>query len=74
MWPESIATNDYQYADDLTRQRFLEDQGWSVIRFSNEDVLEDVEAVAISLAKQLGLDVSFGQRIRVASGMRCKAG
>jgi hypothetical protein len=45
-----------------------------VIRFSNEDVLKDVEAVAISIAKQLGLDVSFGRRVRVASGMRCRKG
>ena len=66
--------HDYQYAEDLTRQKFLEDQGWSVIRFSNEDLLKDVEAVAISMAKPLGLDVSFGQRIRVASGMRGKDG
>jgi very-short-patch-repair endonuclease len=66
--------HDYQYADDLSRQKFLEDQGWSVLRFSNEDVLKDVEAVAISIAKQLGLDVSFGRRVRVASGMRCKDG
>ena len=66
--------HDYQYADDLSRQKFLEDQGWSVIRFSNEDVLKDVEAVAISIAKQLGLEVSFGRRVRVASGMPCKKG
>ena len=64
---------DYHYADDLSRQRFLESQGWSVIRFSNEDVLEDVEAVAISIAKHLGLKATFGPRVRVASGMRCKA-
>ena len=64
--------HDYQYADDLSRQKFLEDQGWYVIRFSNEGVLTDVEAVAISIAKQLGLDVSFGRRVRVASGMRGK--
>ena len=57
-----------------SRQKFLEDQGWYAIRFSNEDVLKDVEAVAISIAKPLGLDVSFGRRVRVASGMRCKDG
>ena len=66
--------HDYQYADDLTRQKFLENQGWFVIRFSNEDVLKDVEAVARSIAKQLSLDESFGRRVRVASGVRCKDG
>ena len=48
--------HDYQYADDLSRQKFIEDQGWCAIRFSNEDVLKDLEAVAISIAKQLGLE------------------
>ena len=41
------------------------------IRFSNQDVLNDVEGVALSIAKQLGLDLSFGRRVPVASGMRC---
>jgi very-short-patch-repair endonuclease len=42
--------HDYVYANDLTRQQKLEAQGWRVIRFSNEDVLADVEAVAIAIA------------------------
>ena len=54
--------HDYQYEDDLWRQRNLENLGWRVMRFPNEDVLEDVEAVAASIAKQLGLEVRFGQR------------
>ena len=64
--------HDYQYEDDVSRQKFLENQGWRVIRFSNEDVLKDVEAVATSIAKQLGLDVRFGRRVRVVSGMRAR--
>ena len=64
--------HDYQYEDDLRRQRNLENLGWRVMRFPNEDVLEDVEAVAASIAKQLGLEVRFGQRKSVASGMKSK--
>ena len=61
--------HDYQYEDDMGRQEFLENQGWSVIRFSNEEVLDDVEAVAIAIAKQLGLEPEFGKRKRMESGM-----
>ena len=64
--------HDYQFAEDMSRQRFLEEQGWSVIRFSNEDVIEDVEAVAIAIAKRIGVKAEFGKRKRVASGMRIK--
>ena len=64
--------HDYQHEDDLSRQRCLEDQGWSVMRFPNEDVLDDVEAVAISIAKQLGLKVEFGKRKPAISGMKSR--
>jgi very-short-patch-repair endonuclease len=65
--------HDYQYEDDLSRQRFLESQGWQVFRFANEDVLEDVEAVAISIATQLGMKACFGRRVRAISGMKSSA-
>ena len=57
---------------DLARQRYLEQQGWRVIRFTNEEVLGDVDAVARSLAKQLGLDFRIGERKTMRSGMMCK--
>ena len=62
--------HDHQIEDDVSRQVHLEDQGWRVMRFSNEDVLEDVEAVAASIVEQLGLEVRFGQRKSVASSMK----
>ena len=61
--------HDYQYEDDMSRQRNLEAQGWSVLRFCNEDVLDDVEAVAISIAKQLGLKAEFEKPRPTRSGM-----
>ena len=64
--------HDYQHEDDLSRQRYLEDQGWSVMRFPNEDVLDDVEAVAISIAKQSALNVEFGKRKPAISGMKSR--
>ena len=55
--------HDYVYEDDLSRQKKIESEGWSVIRFSNEDILDDVEAVAIAIAQSLGLEPEFrGQR------------
>ncbi len=43
--------HDAVYEADCTRQHFLESQGYRVIRFANEDVLEDVEAVAIAIRR-----------------------
>jgi very-short-patch-repair endonuclease len=37
------------------RQRGLEQLGWSVIRYSNDDVLMDLEAVFQDLLNRLGL-------------------
>ena len=54
--------HDYIYADDMTRQRKLESAGWHVIRFANEDVLDDVEAVGIAIARHLGLEPEFRGR------------
>src|SRR6056297_2406540 len=36
---------------DQTRQQQIEHAGWTVLRFRNEDVLGDVEAVAVAIAK-----------------------
>lgn len=44
------------YESDVSRQEYLENEGWRVIRFANEDVLEDIEAVAVSIARQLGFE------------------
>ena len=62
--------HDYQYENDASRQKHLEGQGWRVLRYANEDVLEDVEAVAISIAKQLGLKAEFRKRKPNVSGMK----
>ena len=51
--------HDLQYETDRQRQAFSESEGWQVIRFSNEEVLADVEAVAISIARLLGCAKSF---------------
>ncbi len=41
--------HDYRYQNDTSRQAFLEKQGWTVVRFSNEDVLDDVQQLQYRL-------------------------
>ena len=56
--------HDFQYEKDRQRQRFLETEGWQVLRCGNDDVLADVEAVAISIARQIGVEPVFkGKRV-----------
>jgi len=40
---------------DAARQRFLEAEGFQVLRFENSDVLENVEGVAVAIQRTLGL-------------------
>lgn len=54
--------HDHQDNQDCERQEFLESEGWRVVRFANEDVLTDVEAVAIWIARQVGLEPRFSSR------------
>ncbi len=54
--------HDYVYADDKSRQQKLEAAGWTVIRFSNEDVIDDVDAVAIAIARTIGVEPTFRGR------------
>lgn len=47
--------HDPIYEQDQTRQKHLEAAGWRVMRIRNEDVLEDVESVAVGIRRFLGL-------------------
>ena len=51
--------HDDQYEMDRKRQAYMESMGWQVIRFANEEVLADVDAVAISIARQIGVEPKF---------------
>ena len=55
------AYHDATYDADHSREKDLRRKGWDVIRFSNDEVLDDVEAVAIAIAKQLGLTPEFAR-------------
>ena len=51
--------HDYVDENDQKRQKKIEALGWKVIRFSNEDVLGDVESIAVAIAKTVGLEPKF---------------
>ncbi len=48
--------HEHIYERDQRRQQQLEADGWQVVRFSNADVLGDVESVAISIARLLQIE------------------
>jgi very-short-patch-repair endonuclease len=48
--------HDYVDEKDQSRQQRIETAGWQVIRFTNEEVLEDVEAVATAIARRLDIE------------------
>jgi very-short-patch-repair endonuclease len=49
--------HDYVVESDKKRQRDLEQLGWTVIRYSNDDLLQDLEPVFADLAKRLGVPI-----------------
>ena len=55
---------------DRKRQTHLESLGWKVIRFSAQDVEEDVGAVARAIANELDLEFEFAPRQATGAGMR----
>lgn len=61
--------HDHIQANDLRRERILRNLGWRVIRFADDDVLKNAEAVARSIARQLGLSYTFRKRTSKRSGM-----
>ena len=55
--------------EDLRRQQFITHQGWSGVRFSNEEVLQDIDSVLLAIASQAGVPFSFRKRTEERSGM-----
>ena len=54
--------HDFTGPADLAREKHLQSLGWSVLRFSADEVEEDVENVAIGIAKFLKLEFQFTKR------------
>jgi leucyl-tRNA synthetase len=56
--------------NDVGRQRHLESLGWKVIRFTDKEVEENVDAVARAIAQELNLAYEFRRREATGSGAR----
>lgn len=54
-------------ADDAARSRFLEGEGYRVIRFWNNDILENIDGVVETVAKNLA--ASFASKEAAARGI-----
>ena len=54
---------------DQAREAYLMANGWQVVRFSNQDVLDDVESVARAVATHAGVEYEFKSRPKTRSGM-----
>ena len=46
--------HEYVEAKDKRRQHYIESKVYTVVRFVNDDVFEDVEAVLFAIAQELG--------------------
>ena len=64
------AYHDRTVEADMTRQRYLESQGWRVLRFAAEDVEADPEMVVIGITREIGLEYQWRKRIGLGSGMK----
>ena len=61
--------HDQIQEQDLKRQSHLVGKGWSVLRFTNDEVLRDWESVTRAIASHLGIEFSFQRRNSRRSGM-----
>jgi very-short-patch-repair endonuclease len=61
--------HDFIRDQDLKRQQYLISRGWKVVRFTNDEVLRDVEPVLIAIASHLGLPFKHRRRTAKLGGL-----
>jgi very-short-patch-repair endonuclease len=61
--------HDHVAENDLEREEYLRKRDWKVIRFSDKEVEDDIEAVGIHIAKTLGVKYEYTKRTRSKSGI-----
>jgi len=49
------AYHDYVGEEDKARENYLQQQGWTVLRFANDDVLKNLESVVLQVSKVAGV-------------------
>ncbi|NNE00410.1 MAG: DUF559 domain-containing protein [Pirellulaceae bacterium] len=63
------AYHDSVQDKDLQRQQYLTRQGWTVVRFTNDDVLQDVESILKAIASHGDIPFSHRKRTENRSGL-----
>jgi len=61
--------HDYIAAADQRREQFLTSEGWTVVRFSDKEVENDLDAIAYRITELLGLECKIRRRNSSGSGM-----
>ena len=64
--------HDQTVDQDLRRQNHLQKLGWTVIRFSDEEVEQNAEAIGRAIADQLKLPYEFKKRNATGSGSKSR--
>jgi leucyl-tRNA synthetase len=62
--------HDQRIDEDLRRQHHLQKLGWTIIRFTDDNVEQDAEAVGRAIAKELNVPYEFKQRSAMGSGSK----
>jgi leucyl-tRNA synthetase len=62
--------HDQTVEKDLHRQHHLEKLGWTVIRFTDDDVEQNAEAVGRAIAEELKVPYEFKKRGATGSGSK----
>jgi leucyl-tRNA synthetase len=62
--------HEQTFSEDLRRQEYLQQLGWTVIRFTVDDVEQDAEAVGRAIAKELNLPYEYKKRKATGAGMK----
>ncbi len=60
--------HDLVVEKDSTREKYLLNQGWSVLHVTTSEIEENLEGIGYIIAEQLGLDFSFKRRSGGGSG------
>ncbi len=61
--------HDLVAEEDLRRETELQRMGWQIIRFSDMDVLEDLESIGCAIANELDLEYEFNRRDGGGAGL-----
>ncbi len=62
--------HEQTFDEDRRRQEYLQKLGWTVIRFPDDDVKHDSEAIGRAIAKELNLPYELKKRQATGAGMK----